>query len=134
MVRPASQVSKIRMPIDRQDQPPPEFLAVFELGVIHLPKLLAVDILPGMVRQTDAELLDRLDGQRRGLAFQRIKIDGERRRARRRVDRVDAGLIRFVEERGLGERSSRPSRPACGRSMLLTGSSATGSGTRSPTR
>ena len=59
---------------------------------MHLPKLLAVDTLPGMVRQTNTELLDRLDGQRRGLAFQGIKIDGERRRAGRRVDGVEAGL------------------------------------------
>ena len=55
-------------------------------------------------------------------------------RAGRRVDRVEAGLIRFVEER----RSRRAIVTAVPSGlwtiMLLTASSATGSGTRSPTR
>ena len=118
----------------RQDQPPPELLAAFQLGVVHLPKLLAVDVLPGMVRQPAAELLERLDVQRRGLALQGIEIHGERRRARRRVDRVDAGLVGLVEERGSGERSSRTAPSGLWTTMLLPASSATGSGTRSPTR
>ena len=40
----------------RQNQPAPELLAVFELRVVHLPELLVVDALRGMVRQPAAEL------------------------------------------------------------------------------
>ena len=77
---------------DCNDQPAPELLTAFQLGIVHLPAQVVVDTLRGVVRQTNPELLDRLDGQGRGLALEGIEIDGERRRPARCVDRVDAGL------------------------------------------
>ena len=113
-VRPASQVSRIRMPIAARISQRQSFWRPSSSALYICRRCFAVDRLPGHGSPDERRtLLDRLDGQRRGLALERIKIDGERRCAppacrpcRRRVDR-------WRQRCACGERSSRSLRPAC---------------------
>ena len=61
----------------RQDRQSPELLTPFELRPLHLPERLALDLFPGRIAQTAAELLQGLDVQGCGPALHRVDVHGE---------------------------------------------------------